>query len=347
MGNLPGVSDGPVIDGTASREQYLRPLTEEGESATSRTGTIVALATMGVVFLIVATAFVTARLTRAQVMAELAASRRSAIVAPSAPAPAASTTPSTRSAVAMAAATETDDSDEAAALAEDSADSEPEMTLEPELVEPRSDKGEASHREKAAGASSTPAHQHVMNAPAPKSAEPAPKRADFESEATASAAKPAPKAAEPASSAPVSEVAVVAPTEKKATAASSDEECDEVLCLVEGRGCCGKDPSAMAAATSAKKEKKVDPSLPERLSRTDISRGLKPFMGRLSTCGLRNELSGAVTVKLKIAADGTISSMSSKAGNAEFDACAGKVLERANFGEAQSSTSLSYPIIIR
>ena len=74
--------------------------------------------------------------------------------------------------------------------------------------------------------------------------------------------------------------AVEEPAETKEAAA----ECDEVLCLLEGRGCCGTTPKAVKQASAAQE---VDLSLPESLSRREISDALAPVSGRLNSCGLR------------------------------------------------------------
>jgi hypothetical protein len=156
--------------------------------------------------------------------------------------------------------------------------------------------------------------------------------------------KPAPAPEEVVESEPEPAAAPEVVAESEPEPAAS-ESCDEVLCLVEGRGCCGKNPTAVAVA--GPEEKAIDPSLPKRLTRSDIAKGLARFDGRLSTCGLKNGVVGAAPLKLKINADGSVKSVSTSAGNDAFQGCVSNLLKKANFGEAQGATSLSYPIIIR
>lgn len=128
-----------------------------------------------------------------------------------------------------------------------------------------------------------------------------------------------------------------------AAAETASAQCDEVLCLLEGKGCCGK-------AASVKKpsvDEGIDTSLPEDLSRSDISEGLAPISGRLNSCGVRAGLMGATTFKLKISAEGRVQSASTQSGDDAFRACAETILKKAKFAKTQRGASLSYPVIFR
>lgn len=151
-----------------------------------------------------------------------------------------------------------------------------------------------------------------------------------------------PVAAEPVEAAlaeaePAAEPVLVAAVEP---VAEKSETCDEVLCLLEGKGCCGQSAKVEAP------EPTIDTSLPEKLSRSEIAEGLRKYQGRLNTCGTKNELTGAVTLKLKIAADGSVTRVSAKTDNEAFASCIG-ILKSASFGETQQGTTVSYPIILR
>jgi len=124
---------------------------------------------------------------------------------------------------------------------------------------------------------------------------------------------------------------------------SQSTTCDEVLCLIEGKGCCGK-TAAMKPTASAPK---VDMSRPKDLSRRDIADGLSPITGRLNTCGLKAGLEGAVTIKLKISAEGKVLSSSANKGDEGFKSCVNGILKKAQFAKTQRGASLSYPVVLR
>jgi hypothetical protein len=117
--------------------------------------------------------------------------------------------------------------------------------------------------------------------------------------------------------------------------------CDEVLCFSEGRGCCG------TAKQQAPEVAEVDTSLPERLDRDDIKEGLAGVDGRLSSCGTRFDVSGVVTLKLSIAADGRVKQSSVNKGEQVFQSCVSDTLKRARFIKTQQGANLSYPVIMR
>lgn len=123
--------------------------------------------------------------------------------------------------------------------------------------------------------------------------------------------------------------------------AKDGEPCDEVLCLVEGRGCCG------TAKRAPKAEEAVDTSLPERLERNDIKSGLATIDGRLNSCGVRFETTGVVTLKLSIGADGKVIQSSANKGSDEFQSCIGQTLKKARFAKTQEGGKLNYPVILR
>ena len=130
------------------------------------------------------------------------------------------------------------------------------------------------------------------------------------------------------------------PEGPKPTVAADGEPCDEVLCLVEGRGCCGSVKKPKAAP-------EVDTSLPERLVRDDLAEGLKKVNGRLSSCGTRFEVSGVVKLKLTIGADGKVKKSTANQGDAEFKSCISGMLKKARFAKTQQGATLSYPVILR
>lgn len=139
--------------------------------------------------------------------------------------------------------------------------------------------------------------------------------------------------------------AVVASSARPVEAAETPDatHCDEVLCLMEGKGCCG-DTRKLAPGNS---KSEVDPNLPERLSRADIEAGLQSINGRLNSCGSRHGISGAVTLKLKISSEGKVQKSASNKGEAEFKSCVSNILQKARFATSQKGATLSYPVVLR
>lgn len=147
---------------------------------------------------------------------------------------------------------------------------------------------------------------------------------------------PTPEATQPIAPPP-------APAPAPVLAAAAGSSCDEVLCLLEGRSCC--DQPGDKAPNSA--EPSPETTLPENLTRADINAGLKPVQGRLHSCGSRHEVSGAVTIKLQISADGSVTSAKVASGAEAFQTCVADILHKAQFAETRAGTTLSYPIILR
>ncbi len=127
----------------------------------------------------------------------------------------------------------------------------------------------------------------------------------------------------------------------KPKVAADGEPCDEVTCLVDGRGCCGKVKSNLPV------EPEIDTSLPERLARNDVNVGLAKVEGRLNSCGVRFEVSGVVKLKLKISPEGKVTKSSANKGDADFQRCISAMLKKARFAKTQQGASLTYPKIFR
>jgi hypothetical protein len=161
------------------------------------------------------------------------------------------------------------------------------------------------------------------------------------------ASAPAPAPAAPPSPAPSAPAASddLAAAAGSATASSSDgEQCDEVTCLVSGKGCCGKNPKGAGARSD---EPAPDPSLPARPERADISAGIAAVQGRLQSCGDRHGVRGAVTVKIAIAPSGEVKTASTAQGTAEFQSCVAGALKAARFPATQQGAKVSYPVVLK
>lgn len=303
------------LPGQILRDHLLAPVVE-GDEEPSQTGWIFAAAG-GLLVTIIVTAAVTAVLVKRSVMAEIDKLNLVPGVAQVEAAP--EPVPATPEAVAVAEWPEPDPTLVAAV-----ADSEEEssMDFEGEAIDvKRRDRNrDSEEKPERVRPAVDPAVAAAMAAPSPAPA-PAPVAVPAPTPTPAPAPAPAPVAA--------------------SNTADDGEVCDEVLCLVEGKGCCGK------ARKLAASEPEVDTSLPERLSRADIATGLKKINGRLNSCGARHETTGVVTLKLKISPEGKVKSSSTNKGHVEFQSCIGKTLSKARFARTQEGASLSYPVILR
>jgi hypothetical protein len=129
-----------------------------------------------------------------------------------------------------------------------------------------------------------------------------------------------------------------------ASASAEGEKCDEVECLVSGKGCCGKSPKGAGAKSDAPAP---DPNLPERPERSDVSAGISAVQGRLQSCGDRFSVRGAVTVKISIAPAGNVKSASTSQGTGEFQSCIAGALKGAKFPATQQGAKVSYPVMLK
>jgi hypothetical protein len=158
------------------------------------------------------------------------------------------------------------------------------------------------------------------------------------------AASSAPAATPPAKQPPAATDDLAAAAGSAASASSSDEKCDEVECLVSGKGCCGKNPKGAGAKSDGPAP---DPNLPQRPERSDISSGISSVQGRLQSCGDRFSVRGAVTVKISIAPSGDVKSASTSTGTGEFQSCLAGALKGAKFPATQQGARVSYPVMLK
>lgn len=151
-------------------------------------------------------------------------------------------------------------------------------------------------------------------------------------------------AATPPATPPASDDLAAAAGSATAAPSSDGDKCDEVECLVSGKGCCGKNPKGAGAKSDAPP---ADPSLPARPERADISAGVSSVQGRLQSCGDRHSVRGAVTVKLSIAPSGEVKSASTTQGSSEFQSCIAGALKGARFPATQQGARVSYPVVLK
>jgi hypothetical protein len=161
----------------------------------------------------------------------------------------------------------------------------------------------------------------------------------------ASSAAVTPPAPTPAPSTPAATDDLAAAAGSATTPSSSDgEPCDEVACLVSGKGCCGKNAKGAAPKSDAPPP---DPSLPARPDRSDITAGIASVQSRLQSCGDRHSVRGAVTVKIAIAPSGEVKSASTSQGSGEFQSCIAGAIKAARFPATREGAKVSYPVMLK
>jgi predicted Zn finger-like uncharacterized protein len=121
--------------------------------------------------------------------------------------------------------------------------------------------------------------------------------------------------------------------------------CDEVTCLVEPDKACCKKYGRRPGGSSRSDSGSADPSLPERPSRADVASGIGNVKGSVSACGSRAPGGGKVTVKIKIAPGGSVSSASATGGTSSLNGCVESAVKRARFPRSQLGASVNYPFI--
>lgn len=121
--------------------------------------------------------------------------------------------------------------------------------------------------------------------------------------------------------------------------------CDEVACLVDPDKACCKRRGGSSRRTQPSGGGGSD--LPERLSRSDISKGIGKVRGRVASCGPKNNFKGKVSVKIKIGGDGRVRSASASGGTGSVRSCVTSAVKRAKFRRTQKGMSVKYPFVIR
>jgi hypothetical protein len=165
------------------------------------------------------------------------------------------------------------------------------------------------------------------------------------SSSPATSAPPATPSAAPATSTPAASDDLAAAAGSATGSNADGEKCDEVSCLVSGKGCCGK--NAKGAAPGSDDAPAPDPNLPVRPERSDITAGIASVQSRLQSCGDLHGVRGAVTVKIAIAPSGEVKSASTSQGSGEFQSCMAGALKGARFPATQQGAKVNYPVMIK
>lgn len=121
--------------------------------------------------------------------------------------------------------------------------------------------------------------------------------------------------------------------------------CDEVTCLVEpNKACCRKYNKTSSSSSSSSSS---NSSLPEKLSRSDITKGIGKVRGRVTSCGDKHGGAGTVKVKIKIGGNGKVQSAQASGGGSSLRSCVTSAVKRATFKKTQKGMSVTYPFVFR
>jgi TonB family protein len=126
---------------------------------------------------------------------------------------------------------------------------------------------------------------------------------------------------------------------------SGHGSCDEVSCVLNSN----PDPCCLAfrkrpGDTDAKAPPTTD--LPDTLDRESISRAIGAVKARVAACGGQSSVHGKVKVRVEVAANGRVSSVSVEATpDAALGACVAAAVRRAVFSRTRSGGSFSYPFV--
>jgi predicted Zn finger-like uncharacterized protein len=143
------------------------------------------------------------------------------------------------------------------------------------------------------------------------------------------------------------------PKETKPASSGSSGCLDEVGCLLADKppACCSKYGKKSGGGGGSKSDSGGGgggSDLPETLDRTMISSGVSKVRGRVDSCASRSSAKGEVKVQVKVAASGSVSSVSVKnTPDPSLGSCVASAMEKASFAKTQNGGTFSYPFIFR
>lgn len=142
------------------------------------------------------------------------------------------------------------------------------------------------------------------------------------------------------------------PKETKPASSGSSGCLDEVGCLLADKppACCSKYGKKSGGGGGSKSDSGGGggSDLPETLDRTMISSGVSKVRGRVDSCASRSSAKGEVKVQVKVAANGSVSSVTVKnTPDPSLGSCVASAMEKASFAKTQNGGTFSYPFIFR
>jgi TonB family protein len=124
---------------------------------------------------------------------------------------------------------------------------------------------------------------------------------------------------------------------------------DEVGCLLADKppACCSKYSGGGGGGGSKRSGGggSVDSSLPEKLSRSDITSGIGKVRSGVDAC--KSKGSGEVKVTVKVSGSGSVDNVSVKsAPNPALGSCVAGAVKRASFAKTQQGATFTYPFVL-
>jgi TonB family protein len=84
--------------------------------------------------------------------------------------------------------------------------------------------------------------------------------------------------------------------------------------------------------------------LADSLTKADISAGVAKIQSKASACGAKSSAKGKVKVSVKVAANGTVASVSVKESpDPALGSCVAAAMQKATFAKTKNGGSFSYP----
>jgi TonB family protein len=140
--------------------------------------------------------------------------------------------------------------------------------------------------------------------------------------------------------APEAEPAAAAPKKRAAPAPTKAAVCDEVSCVLDNYAgpCCTRFRKRPPPGPA--------PANPTMVDRAMITTAIAAVKGQLIACGNQTSATGTVKVAVKIAPDGSITSINVKESvDPVLDACVVAALSLASFPPTDSGGSFVYPFV--
>jgi len=126
--------------------------------------------------------------------------------------------------------------------------------------------------------------------------------------------------------------------DKPADKPASNAGCiDEVACLLADKppACCSKYGKSGGGGGG---------NLPEDLTKSDISTGVAKVRAKVDGCGAKSSAKGTVKVSVKVAPNGSVSSVTVKESpDGALGSCVSSAMQKATFAKTQNGGSFSYP----
>ena len=139
---------------------------------------------------------------------------------------------------------------------------------------------------------------------------------------------------------------VVTPPPDKPAKPAAGGCIDEVACLLADPkpACCLKKAPKTTTGGSTTPPPPTNTSLPEQLSKSDISAGIGKIRSRVDACASKSSAKGTVKVSVKVSGAGTVTSVTVKESpDGALGSCVAAAVQKATFAKTQEGATFAYP----